>query len=370
MTQTEHNTPAQSALPEHFDWIDGLRGVAAVAVVIFHYQHFYLRDADGRADLPPLQEFPWQSVFSLFYEYGSSAVQLFWVISGFVFAHVYLNRGTKFMHFIVARFARLYPLHFVTLLIVAGLQTASMSSMGHWQIYGNNNFRHFWLHLLMSSDWTDLSRGLSFNGPIWSVSLELVAYAVFLFALPLLRRLGLIAAVPITAFMWWMGLKYGPDVPGITNGVFLCAGYFFLGTCAYMVFGLTKGRRNLMVAAVAATCAVWLFSFWTGETDLAKATGYLSVVGVVALCDVFWRGRAIGGLKRLGNMSYSIYLIHVPLQMMVLLLDDVAFSGSRAFASSMLTLPIFLLVTLVLADVTYRYFELPTSRALRRTLSR
>lgn len=79
-----------------------------------------------------------------------------------------------------------------------------MAWVGHWQIYGNNDLRHFGLQLVMSSNWTTLSRGLSFNGPIWSVSLELVAYGLFLIALPLLRHFGLIAAVALAAVMWWL----------------------------------------------------------------------------------------------------------------------------------------------------------------------
>lgn len=79
--------------PNYFNWVDALRGVAAAAVVIFHYQHFFLRDYTSRPQLPDISEFPYTLILSGAYRYGSSAVELFWVISGFVFMHVYLHRG-------------------------------------------------------------------------------------------------------------------------------------------------------------------------------------------------------------------------------------------------------------------------------------
>ena len=364
----EHHQSDQHVLPKHFGWIDGLRGVAAMAVVIFHYHHFYLADYADRGNIPAPQSFPWHTVLGVFYEYGASAVQLFWVISGFVFAHVYVDRGAQFRSFVVARFARLYPLHFVTLILVTGVQLASVAWVGHWQIYGNNDLYHFGLQLAMSSDWTTLSRGLSYNGPIWSVSLELVAYGLFLVTLPLLRHFGLIAAVALTAAMWWLGLGETLDIPGIRPSVFICAGYFFLGNCVYFVLRQAGARQGASLALIGLAVLVGGWSFRSGNEYLMEASASVAVVGVFALADVMWRGPNVWWLKRLGDMSYSIYLIHVPLQMVILFLDDVMFAGSRTFATSPWTLPLYLFVTTWLADLTYRQFEIPASRALRKKL--
>jgi peptidoglycan/LPS O-acetylase OafA/YrhL len=293
---------------------------------------------------------------------------LFWVISGFVFAHVYINRGAKFRNFVIARFARLYPLHLATLIIVAGVQLVSVAWVGHWQIYGNNDLRHFGLQLLMSSNWTTLSRGLSFNGPIWSVSLEFLAYGLFLIALPMLRHFGLIAAVALAAVMWWLGFRGTLDIPGISRGAFICAEYFFLGNCVYLIMRRAGARQGASLALIGITILLGVWSFWSATEHLMETSVSVAVVGVVALADVMWRGPTIGWLKRLGDMSYSIYLVHVPLQMVTLFLDDVMFAGSRAFATSLWTLPIYLFVTVWLADFTYRQFEIPASRALRAKL--
>ena len=220
----------------------------------------------------------------------------------------------------------------------------------------------------MSSNWTTLSRGLSFNGPIWSVSLELFAYALFLIALPLLRRFGLVAAIVLTVVMLWLGLSEALDIPLIRQATFICAAYFFLGTCVYLVMLHAGAQQRATFALCAIAAVVAGLGLWYGDELALKASASVAVVGLVAFADIKWRGPTIGWLKRLGDMSYSIYLIHVPLQMLVLLVDDVLFAGGRAFAPSLWTLPIYLIVTVWLADLTYREVEIPASRAQRKRL--
>jgi peptidoglycan/LPS O-acetylase OafA/YrhL len=121
---------------ERFFWVDVLRGVAALVIVVFHYHHFYLADAFDRAGVPALESFPYAAVLAPLYSaVAAKAVEVFWLISGFVFAHVYMRRPVTGWNFFVARFARLYPLHFATLLYVAALQIWSLQGAGHWQIY-------------------------------------------------------------------------------------------------------------------------------------------------------------------------------------------------------------------------------------------
>ncbi len=159
-------------------WVDALRGIAALCIVVFHYHHFYLEDAFGRDAIPPITEFPYASVvWPLYSSFAANAVEMFWLISGFVFAHVYLHRPTSAWQFSVARFARLYPLHFATLLYVAILQLVSLNLVGHWQIYANNDTKHFILQLFMSSNWNTWSAN-SINN---SASFCLLGYFLPLF---------------------------------------------------------------------------------------------------------------------------------------------------------------------------------------------
>ena len=90
----------------HFHALDASRLVAAVAVLFWHYLHFMIpsggsRAAPGFLDLEPLN-----GVFGALYAYGHYAVEYFWIVSGFVFAHVYLGDESGRGRFWIARVAR------------------------------------------------------------------------------------------------------------------------------------------------------------------------------------------------------------------------------------------------------------------------
>ena len=112
---------------QRFLGIEALRLLCAVGVVIWHYQHFYF-GMGGNDELSFIRERqPLWWLFGIFYEYGYVSIWFFWMISGFVFFwkyHEAIASGT--MHgwrFFVLRFSRLYPLHVVTLVATAILET-------------------------------------------------------------------------------------------------------------------------------------------------------------------------------------------------------------------------------------------------------
>ena len=78
---------------------------------------------------------------------------MFYAISGFVFAYVYLSTNEKVSgkEFFVNRFARLYPLHFATLIIVAILQLINWGTTNFFQIVHYNDFYHFILQLFFDA---------------------------------------------------------------------------------------------------------------------------------------------------------------------------------------------------------------------------
>lgn len=356
------------ALPQRLYWIDALRGVAALAVVVFHYHHFYLRDHLDRPNLPPVTDFPYASAIGFFYtEWSASAVQLFWLISGIVFLHVYQNRRTGLGEFAVARFARLYPLHFATLLIVAALQVISLNLAGHWQVYGSNDGRHFLLQLFLASNSTTLSRGLSFNGPIWSVSLEIPVYFLFLAALPFLKRAPLVVS-SVLALASVAVLTLGPgDIPPVRAGVFLCAAFFFLGSALYTLAVRTRGNVILTALLFAAAAALFVAGFASDRAQLMIA-GTAAILALTAL-RIEGRFHPTHGHSWLGDLSYAIYLVHVPLQIAFLVVLDLAFAGDRSIADSLFLLPVYIAATLMTAHIVHNGFEVPIGRKIRTALT-
>jgi peptidoglycan/LPS O-acetylase OafA/YrhL len=174
-TDPADSAPPRVEAPLRYTLIDGLRGFAALAVLCWHYQHFFM---SPQRDLPVVAalDLPLRWLLEPFYTQGFHGVEVFWTISGFVFATVYSASRATTRDFAVNRLARLYPLHFVTLLVVAGLQLLALGGLGRWLIYGNNDLIHFVGQILFIGG---EGRNASFNAPIWSVSVELAIYAVF-----------------------------------------------------------------------------------------------------------------------------------------------------------------------------------------------
>ncbi|KIC40590.1 hypothetical protein RA27_12495 [Ruegeria sp. ANG-R] len=356
-----------SPVPAYFQWIDGMRGAAALIIVIFHYHHFYLADHADRSSLPDTKDFPFANILQIFFDHGYWAVELFWIISGFVFAHVYLPRKATLREFVTARVARLYPLHAITLFYVATLQLASLFTLGHWQVYGNNDLRHFLLNLFMATNLTTQSRGLSFNGPIWSVSMELAAYAFFFIALTGIRRLPVLVPLMCSIVGFSMG-AIGPGLPIVRLAIFTCAGYFFAGTVLYGLCARLDWKVVYLLGLCAAACGTVIIS-WDALNDVVRAILIsVSLILFLAACDLMLP--SIGGhLRVLGDISYSVYLVHVPLQITLLLAADLFLNGSRAFADSAWLMPVYVFLSIGLALAAHRLIEKPVGSWMRSKLA-
>ncbi|MEC7256496.1 MAG: acyltransferase [Pseudomonadota bacterium] len=362
-----HTPTSPLTPPIYFRWIDGLRGAAAVIVAIFHYHHFYLADHASRSEIPDSATFPHAWLLQPIFDHGYWAVQLFWIISGFVFAHVYLPRPTTLRQFTVARIARLYPLHFATLIFVALLQFISLTAAGHWQIYGSNDLRHFLLQSVMASNLTTLNQGLSFNGPIWSVSLELAAYAAFLVSLAGIRRFPLLMPLICSAISFGISVS-ALDLPLLRLAAFTCAGYFFVGTALY---GLCQqlGWNVFRLLGLGVLAAAGALLGWDALNSIARVVLVsVALLALLIVCDLTLP--KIGQrLQPLGDLSYAIYLVHVPLQITCLLAIDLLWGNTRTFADSPWVLPIYLAFVILFAAIAHRRIEKPAGAWLRIKLS-
>ena len=152
--------------------LDLLRGLASLSVVLFHYAAFFVDP--GQAAVGVIAQ-PWRAALWPFYDHGGLAVQFFWILSGIVFMRVYapIADTVTATDFALRRFARLYPLHLITLLLMAGFNGVNLAIFGQ-PLLPTNDAYHFVLQLFLASDW-GFEAGHSFNFPIWSVSMEIVA---------------------------------------------------------------------------------------------------------------------------------------------------------------------------------------------------
>jgi peptidoglycan/LPS O-acetylase OafA/YrhL len=325
-------------------WIDFLRGVAALAVLFGHYGHFGLAH-------PEQQPF-YSSLAYLYSNGGSLSVWLFWVISGFVFAQTYLFKPSTGRNFFINRLARLYPLHFLTLIVVALLQLVSTAMTGATLIYENNNWYHFILNLLFIPAW-GFQAGRSFNGPVWSVSVELLIYVIFWFSIAFVVKRGILAALGFSALFISMNF-YG--VPG--SAFWMCGFFFFLGVATYIVNAVLLQEtmlRLLTSCALALVAALW---YHVGDSSQLVLSALL-FPALVLLCAIFDTIDVLGIGKKVshfGNLSYGMYLIHIPVQL-ILLLGMFSLGFTSDIARSPWFLGMFIFVVITLAHYSFVYFE-------------
>jgi peptidoglycan/LPS O-acetylase OafA/YrhL len=368
---------AAPGAPQRFVSLDALRGVAALAVVFWHWQNFFYHGTTPGSIERSAQ--PLYSVFFVFYEKGWMAVDIFFSLSGFIFFWLYSERVTRraiaAWEFLVLRVSRLYPLHLLTLVIVAVLQWQLFSRTGDFFVYSFNDAYHFVLNLLFVSAWRT-SFGDSFNAPVWSVSVEMFLYGVFFLLCRLSRPTW-----PRLLVLILMGALLKFFIP-IGRGLFS----FFIGGATYYIYAAVLSRGHLQrdaKAAVPIAVVGWLLAavairlgaaFGVGGTSpivadrIANllATGFLMPFTILTLAMLETARPGFGhSLSFLGDISYSSYMLHFPLQLAAVSVLGVIGVGTAIFYSTW-TLLAFFAVLIAVSLLSYHYVERPAQRALRR----
>jgi len=345
--------------------IELLRFLSSVAVLIFHYQHFAFVGATERNFIASQQ--PYFSLFQLFYEYGFYGVEIFWCISGFIFFWKYSSTiaDTKMSGYVffVLRLSRLYPLHFVTLVFMAVMQYVYFSKNGAYFVYQYNDVYDFFLQLGLASNW-GFQSGDSFNGPIWSISIEVLVYALFFLSLKYVAKsVGFIGLVALAAAA--IQLFKVSEHP-----VFPCIMFFYIGCLTAIVYRNASGDavagKLVTLGALSAAVGIVALQFLVG----IKAKYFLVVFtpAIIILCVTHIRETRVANriLVPAGNMTYASYLLHVPIQITVVTLCSVANVAVPFYSKAFFV--VFILGTLAVSHWVYAVFEMPAQRFVRRTL--
>ena len=348
-----------------FYYIEILRFITALSVLIFHYQSFFkpystFSQIDYLSN-KSLQ--PFYSFLEIFYNYGHFGVPLFWAISGFVFAFVYLgeNKNTSGKFFFVNRFARLYPLHFATLLFVALLQIISIKFSGNYQIYPYNDLFHFLLHIFFVSGW-GFENGYSFNYPIWSVSVELIIYLVFFIFISNLNKYKikfLFLIYLILLVVDKLGLDGGDE--NIISVFVDCAKLFFSGTFIFFLYESFKNKLYLILLSI----LLILFS-WVGNFKLFLF--FPAVLLFFASIEIFIHEKVKKIFQFFGNLTYALYLLHIPVQITIILLFGYFNILDEIFFSNYFFI-FYLLLMIFLSFISFKFYEKPINNKIRSFFS-
>ena len=351
--------------------VHGLRGIAALAVVLFHWYQIF-PSASGSLG----SYFPANSILNptVYMGFGWLGVPLFFVLSGYILGDQIVRQpfSSQFLvRFWRRRVTRIYPavwLHLICLL-VAGLYVPRLIEPQMWDTL-------FWQFTL----WVNMPPNMQapISNVMWTLPIELSFYLLLPFIGMLSRRIDwrllLLSALVITigwrAFVmaWQEVTHYAAVLPWLD----MLPGTLFTFMVGYSLNFLPQNlqrkwaRRGLLGAtAVLVALLQWQLLlnevYWTGNWILIvwPACIAASFGAMVYFCSqpaasVEWLSGPI--MIWLGNISFGIYLWHYPIMrsMFYLFKDE-----WTSVPMSALALPIALVLTLPIAALSYKLVERP-----------
>jgi peptidoglycan/LPS O-acetylase OafA/YrhL len=345
--------------------LTGLRGVAAVFVVVFHESGNFT--GTGPA--------------ATFLRHGYNAVDLFFVLSGFVMALTYGAqfkkecRLSEYFSFLGRRIARVYPLYALATLFALGISVAHLSQIAPIA----NPLTSLALNLVAIQSW---GFATSIVGPAWSISTEWGAYLIFpilayfalskpiwrpvLLAAFALLGLGMLAFLPDNFVLGQHSGRLGPlDLydTGTMVPLLRCIASFSLGLVAYRFREVFKPSHSLTL-----TMALMLVLLFRGSDVLFVIICAGLIPSLANDKGLVARGLSSKLIYSLGLWSYSIYIIHARF-------NPVRSSAERllltihAPMASQLAIAISTLAIVACAALTYRYIEIPGRRLLQKLFS-
>lgn len=348
--------------------LESLRGLAALAVALFHSFHL-LHVNGGRVfdatlwNVPPGDALLMRLIMVPFN--GGAAVTLFFVLSGFVLT-LSLDRSQgalpiKSAKFFLRRFLRIYPPMFVNLLLMAGV-----------------------ICLLAFIGWTDrfvtlndLGRNLllqdfQINGVTWTMPLELLAAPLLLANWFLGKCLGLVSQFVLLLLAFLM--PFTPSLIAISPmAIFSCC--FLLGAFVARIPLLPPGHPLLKIlpameilALVVMLNSRFLLGYTTSWNLVLESVGSAILIGSIARypTSLAYRFLAAPALCWLGRVSFSFYLYH-PIPLLIVFAGLEKFIDPKALAAHPISFSVVIAILSVaaaipLAAVAYRYIEKPTMR--------
>lgn len=361
--------------------LTGLRFIAALWVALFHLTMLLLNIA------------PWGSVeYQPTLRYGYLGVDLFFVLSGYVMAHTYVDRiGERFgwqatAKFLWLRLARVWPVYFVTLILAGAFLLYCQWAGLRVHMRGDLSVSAFLEQVFMVQLWTRPALdGASWNEPAWSISAEWLAYLFFPVLVLLVWRMrwrlrvrasGLLAVavtLPCALLMFSTGDFYSPYSWAPRIILQFAAGAIAYAAVGRAVVTLAMCRYAGWVATGLVVIIAGMMIMAEGHPAYAASPAYLRILFVPLVMAIAvgstglprwlsWRPVVFGG-----HISYSLYLVHA-----------LVFNAVVAAAATHQFLPTgkdgpwllfgaaMLLLSLLGAYVLWRWVEEPSRKAMRK----
>jgi peptidoglycan/LPS O-acetylase OafA/YrhL len=361
----------QQKPPLHLRYLDSVRGMAALCVVVYHYLNWNYKDK------MPVK------VANIFIN-GADAVSFFFVLSGFVLSYKYIVLGHRLDvgKFYINRFFRLWPAFFVTVFINALYH--NWDAMGGQQLIELFilNKHKFWQEAAMIR-----YNQFTYYAPGWT----LVAEFILSMFVPYLIILALYSKKVI----WWFAafiLLMCTNMAGLgmflnhfVYGVLIAASYYFITSEGFKTSKWFRYRYLWVLAGfilLSMRPIEKLYAMgWFYDEVIYKYFGYdvfyFSGLGAFIILAFIIQNRSLqkmlelGLLRFLGKISFGIYLMHwLPVTYIFNNWDRLA-SYFPDFNTAFISIFIaYLAVTIALAAVCYYFIELPFIRWSKKITSK
>lgn len=368
----------------HYDLLDGLRGVAALLVVVYHvFEGFSFAELTNGAGDGLIRTF----------NHGYLAVDFFFMLSGFVISYAYDDRfrSMSLGSFFKRRLIRLHPMLLIGVLIgvatfvAQGRVTWSGETIGWEWIALSALLACFMIPALPGLGYEVRGNGEAFplNGPSWSLFFEYIGNILYALILRRLNKAWLAVVVALTGLGWaWfaltnvsgygsMGVGWTIDSVNFGGGMLRMLFPFALGML------LARYFKPLYVRGAFVWCSLALVGLFAvpyieGQEPVCMNSVYELFCLAVAFPLIVWLGASgvAGGKKAsavcdlLGQLSYPLYVIHYPF--MYLFYDFLIKEERYTLASAWPQALAVVVGCLLLAYALLKCYDLPVRRYLAR----
>lgn len=340
---------------QHFEILDGLRGVAALAVVIFHFMEWVYTDFNKN-----------------FIAHGFLAVDFFFCLSGFVIGYAYDDRIRKMGigQFFKARLIRLHPL--VVLGSVLGLIGLLADPFAAPLAYSAGRIALLFLASVLLIPLPLMEeRGFNLfplNAPSWSLFWEYIANIFYAFVLYRVgRRFLAILTVLAAVVLCFVSYRASNLLGGWSKDNFFDGGarvaYSFLaGLLVYRYNLIIKNRLGFAVLAVLLFLAfIMPWSQWNWLTESLVVLFYfplLVALGAGSAASPAWKNIS-------GNISYPLYMTHYA----VLWIFGNYFTNQKPPANELnWVMAAGTVILVVFAYLVMKYYDIPLRKYLNKKL--
>ena len=335
----------------HFEILDGLRGLAAIVVVVFHFMEIIIADLSNN-----------------FISHGFLAVDFFFCLSGFVIAYAYDSRipGMPLKTFIKLRLIRLQPL--VIIGSILGLLTFMFDPYSDlYAVYGFKETALIFITSVFLIPYPVVTERyfnlFNLNAPSWSLFWEYVAnllYATVLFkaSKKVLPSLVLLAAIGV----FYVGWNSGNLLGGWSGGTFFdglarISFSFLMGMLIFRANLIIKNKLGLLVM-----CVLLMLAFltpynenWSWIIEPIIVVFYFPLlVSLGAGASLVSKHQKINTLS--GEISYPLYMTHYPFMW---IFANYVSVEKPTVADLWLVIPISVLLLILLSYIIFKFLDFP-----------